>query len=94
MCISAAVDLLTKRTDSAAAFAQERLNAVWDLVFTLPVYRDLNMDKEVNYHTFQRLICPLMVVGIDRNQLYRTNTSIRSQLEAPTRLAPRPGLRG
>ena len=52
----AAVDLLTKKTDSAAAFAQERLNAVWDLVFTLPVYRDLNMDKEVNYHTFQRLM--------------------------------------
>ena len=56
MCISAAADLLTKKTDSAAAFAQERLNAVWDLVFTLPVYRDLNMDKEVNYHTFQRLM--------------------------------------
>ena len=56
VCISAAVDLLTKKTDSAAAFAQERLNAVWDLVFTLPVYRDLNMDKEANYHTFQRLM--------------------------------------
>ena len=56
VCISAAVDLLTKKTDSAAAFAQERLNDVWDLVFTLPVYRDLNMDKEVNYHTFQRLM--------------------------------------
>ena len=56
VCISAAIDLLTKKTDSAAAFAQERLNAVWDLVFTLPVYRDLNMDKEVNYHTFQRLM--------------------------------------
>lgn len=56
VCISAAVDLLTKKRDSAAAFAQERLNAVWDIVFTLPVYRDLNMDKEVNYHTFQRLM--------------------------------------
>ncbi|MDE6589357.1 MAG: hypothetical protein K2K53_03215 [Oscillospiraceae bacterium] len=56
VCISAAVDLLTKKTDSAAAFAQERLNAVWDLVFTLLVYRDLNMDKEVNYYTFQRLM--------------------------------------
>ena len=56
VCVSAAADLLTKKTDSAAAFAQERLNDVWDLVFTLPVYRDLNMDKEVNYHTFQRLM--------------------------------------
>ena len=56
VCISAAVDLLTKKTDSAVAFAQERLNAVWDTVFMLPVYRDLKMDREVNYHTFQRLV--------------------------------------
>lgn len=56
VCISAAVDLLTKKTDSAAAFAQEKLNAVWDIIFTLPVYRDLKMDREVNYHTFQRLM--------------------------------------
>lgn len=56
LCISAASDLLTEKTDSAAALAQERMNAVWDIVFTLPVYRDLNMDEDVNYHTFQRLM--------------------------------------
>lgn len=56
ICVSEAIDLLTEKTDSAAALTQERLNAVWDIVFTLPVFRDLNMDKEVNYHTFERLM--------------------------------------
>ena len=54
--VPAARNLLIEKTDSAAALAQERLNAVWDIVFTLPVFRDLNMDKEVNYHTFERLM--------------------------------------
>jgi len=54
--VPAARNLLTEKTDSAAAFAQERLNAVWDLIFTLPVYRDLPMDEECNRHTFQRLM--------------------------------------
>ncbi len=54
--IPAAQDLLENKTDSAAAVAQERLNAVWELIFTLPVYRDLPMDEESNYHTFQRLM--------------------------------------
>jgi len=54
--IPAALALLAEKTDSAAALAQEKLNAVWDIVFSLPVYRDLNMDEECNYHTFQRLI--------------------------------------
>lgn len=56
ICVSKAIELLTEKTDSAAALAQERLNAVWDIVFTLPVFRDLKMDKEVNYHTFERLM--------------------------------------
>ncbi len=54
--IPAALALLTEKTDSAAALAQERLNAVWDMVFSLPVYRDLEMDEACNYHTFQRLM--------------------------------------
>ena len=54
--IPAALTLLEEKTDSAAALAQEKLNAVWDAVFSLPVYRDLNMDEECNYHTFQRLM--------------------------------------
>ncbi len=49
-------NLLTEKTDSAAALAQERLNAVWELIFALPVYRDLKMDEPCNYHTFQRLM--------------------------------------
>ena len=48
--------LLTEKTDSAAALAQENLNAVWDAVFALPVYRDLKMDEECNYHALQRLM--------------------------------------
>ena len=54
--IPAAQALLTEKTDSAAALAQEKLNAVWDIVFSLPVYRDLKMDEACNYHAFQRLI--------------------------------------
>ncbi len=54
--IPAAQALLTEKTDSAAALAQERMNAVWDIVFSLPVYRDLKMDEACNYHTFERLM--------------------------------------
>ena len=45
-----------EQTASAAAAAQEKLNAVWELVFTLPVYRELNIDKDCCYHTFERLL--------------------------------------
>jgi len=51
----AAWDLLKKKTNSAAASAQEKLNAVWDIIFTLPVYRDLNMDYDCNYHALENL---------------------------------------
>ena len=54
--IPAAMGLLREKTDSAAALAQEKLNAVWELIFALPVYRDLKMDEPCNYHTFQRLM--------------------------------------
>ena len=54
--IPSAQALLTEKTDSAAASAQEKLNAVWDVMFSLPVYRELKMDEESNYHTFQRLM--------------------------------------
>ena len=47
--------LLTEKTNSAVAFAQETLNAVWDIIFTMPVYRDLNMDLELSYHSLERL---------------------------------------
>ena len=54
--IPAAQSLLTEKTDSAAASAQEKLNAVWDVIFSLPVYRDLNMDDPCNHDTFARLM--------------------------------------
>ena len=53
--VPTAHNLLTEKTDSAAALAQEKLNAVWDMIFSLPVYRDLKMD-ECNYHMFRRLM--------------------------------------
>lgn len=54
--IPAAKNLLIEKTNSVAVLAQERLNAVWELIFSLPVYRDLKMDRECNYHTFERLM--------------------------------------
>lgn len=51
----AAWELLQKKTDTAAASAQKKLNAVWDVVFTMPVYQDLNMDADCNYHALENL---------------------------------------
>ena len=45
-------NMFTEKTDSAAASAQEKLNAVWDLIFALPVYRELSMDMETAYNLF------------------------------------------
>lgn len=42
--IPAVKNLIQEKTDSAARSAQELLSAVWDLIFSFPVYRDLNMD--------------------------------------------------
>ena len=53
--IPAAQALLSKKTNSAVAFAQKKLNAVWDIIFAMPVYRDLNMDLELSYHLLERL---------------------------------------
>ena len=44
--------MLEEKTDSAIASAQETLNAVWDIVFKLPVYCTLNMDYDLAYHLF------------------------------------------
>lgn len=54
--LPAAQQLLSKKTDSVAASAQEKLNAVWDVIFTLPVYRDLRIDKECSYHALENLL--------------------------------------
>lgn len=54
--IPTARKLPTEKTDSVAALTQERLNAVWELIFALPVYRDLKMDEACCFHTFQRLM--------------------------------------
>ena len=47
--------LFKEKTDSAAHSAQEKLNAVWDLVFQLPLFRDLELDRDISYHLFPLL---------------------------------------
>ncbi|KAF5049735.1 hypothetical protein DSECCO2_436810 [anaerobic digester metagenome] len=54
--IPAVRELLDTKTDSAACSAQEQLNAVWDLIFTLPVYRDLQMDLQTAYNLLPLLM--------------------------------------
>jgi len=54
--MSAVWTLLQEKTDSAANSAQERLNAVWDLIFDLPVYRNLHMDTETARNLFPALL--------------------------------------
>ena len=54
--ISVMWTLLQEKTDSAARSAQERLNAVWDLVFDLPVYRSLRLDTETAWSLFPDLL--------------------------------------
>jgi len=54
--ISIVWTLLQERTDSAARSAQERLNAVWDLVFDLPVYRSLRLNTENARSLFPALL--------------------------------------
>lgn len=54
--ISAVKDMLDKKTDSAARSAQEQLNAVWNIIFALPVYRTLALDRGVAYDLFPFLL--------------------------------------
>lgn len=53
--IPAVQRMLDEKTDSTISSAQEKLNAVWDVIFTLPPYRDLNMNEELAYNLFFRL---------------------------------------
>ncbi|BAK97665.1 hypothetical protein OBV_04670 [Oscillibacter valericigenes Sjm18-20] len=48
--------LLQEKTDSAARSAQEQLSAVWDMLFSFPVYRDLNLDKWTDNNLFPLLL--------------------------------------
>lgn len=58
LCSSAAIpfsnspDLIERKKDSAASPARERLHAVWDTIFTLPVYQNLPMDEEMKSAVF------------------------------------------
>ena len=54
--MSTVYGLLQEKTDSAARSAQERLNAVWDLVFDLPVYQSLHLDTEAARNLFPDLL--------------------------------------
>lgn len=54
--IPAAQTLLAEKTSSAVALAQKRLTAALDVIFTLPMYRDLPMGEENSYHLFAQLM--------------------------------------
>ena len=58
--MSAVWTLLQEKTDSAASSAQERLNAVWDLIFELPVYQNLRLDTETARNLFSALLSDRM----------------------------------
>ena len=53
--MSAAAGIFMEKTDCAVRTAQAKLNAVWDLVFELPLYRELEMDQDTAYHLFPLL---------------------------------------
>lgn len=53
--MSAAASIFTEKTDSAVHAAQEKLSAVWDLVFELPLYRELEINLDTAYHLLPRL---------------------------------------
>ena len=68
--LSAVLPLFQEKTDSAASSAQEKLNAVWDLIFTLPLYRELDMDLELAYH-----LLPLMLADREKwNEVQDVNS--------------------
>lgn len=54
--IPAVKNLIQEKTDSAACSAQELLCAVWNLLFSFPVYRDLNMDTWTANNLFPLLL--------------------------------------
>ncbi len=47
--LSTVLPLMQEKTDSAAVSSQEKLNAVWDLIFQLPFYRELAMGLDFSY---------------------------------------------
>ena len=49
-------NLFSEKTDSAAHSAQELLCAVWELIFSFPVYRDLDMDVWTANNLFPLLL--------------------------------------
>ena len=75
--LSAVLPLFQEKTDSAASSAQEKLNAVWDLIFTLPPYRELDMGLEASYHLF-----PLMLADREKwNEVQDVNSEGHAMFE-------------
>ncbi len=68
--------LLREKTDNAAHMAQENLNPVWNLIFELPVYRDIKMDIKTSYNLFPILLSDqdkwnkVLEVGSEGNQMF------------------------
>ena len=73
--------LLEEKTDNAAHMAQEKLNPVWDLIYELPVYRELKMDKNISYNLFPILLADqdkwnkVLEVGSEGNRMFEKSVS-------------------
>lgn len=48
--------LFEQKNDSAVFSVQEKLNAVWDVVFNLPLFCDLPMDKHTSRNLFSMML--------------------------------------
>ena len=77
-------NLFGEKTDSAARSAQEQLNAVWDLIFDLPVYRNLKLDKWSAYNLFPLLLSDqekLAAASDERSEVHQMFRRLMDGLE-------------
>lgn len=82
--IPAVKGMFTEKTDSAARSAQEQLNAVWDLIFGLPVYRNLKPDKWSAYNLFPLLLSDqekLAAASDERSEVHQMFRRLMDGLE-------------
>lgn len=69
-------NFLNTKKDSSVFSLQEKLNAVWDVLFTLPFYRELPMDE----HTAQNLYPTLIADREKRNEVLTEGTEANKMM--------------
>ncbi len=85
------MEFLRHPSKAFANDAQPKMDAVWDLVFALPLYRDLAIDKEPYYHCFAMLLADPEKLSIIRDPTSEQFTGFIQVLDELANLAP--GLR-